>query len=99
MKRKKIIGILGGCIFTDCPEIEDAVEIMEKEYGITFSKREPLAEMPTEQVVKAIRQAEELPEVKMLPAEKPKKIKPFVPRNVGKSVKRSQKPVYRYRRR
>lgn len=99
MKRKKIIGILVGCIFTDCPEIEDVVEIMEKEYGITFSKREPLAEMPTEQVVNEMAKAKELPVVKMLPAEKPKKIKPFVPRNVGKSVKRSQKPLYRYRRR
>ena len=99
MKRKKIISILVGCIFTDWSEIEDAVEIMEKEYGITLSKREPLAKVSAEQVVKAMRQAEELPVVKMLPAEKPKKIKPFVPRNVGKSVKRSQKPLYRYRRR
>lgn len=32
-------------------------------------------------------------------AEKPQKAQHFIPKNIGKSVKRSQKPLYKYRRR
>lgn len=32
-------------------------------------------------------------------AEKPKKAQHFIPKNIGRSVKTSQKPLYKYRRR
>lgn len=97
MKNKKLINVVRAALVGNYSEAEEARVFLEEEYGITFAveKKETVAE--ASQVFSD--RARNVPLVELLPVEKPKKVKHFVPQNVGKSVKRSQKPLYRYRRR
>lgn len=99
MNKKQLINVLGFAlhgIYVSDKHLE-IDKLLEEEYGISFIAKEKATLAEASQVLPE--PVQNVPLVQMLPVEKPKKVKHFVPQNVGKSVKRSQKPLYRYRRR
>jgi len=97
MNKKKLINVLGLALGIDSEEPDEVCKVLEEEFGITFKCKEKATLAEASQVFPE--HAQNIPLVQILPVEKPKKSKHFVPQSVGKSIKRAQKPIYKFRRR
>jgi len=75
-------------------EFDVTLEDLDKQISISNNKVDIIqAQQPLQKI--------QMPTITIHPssAEKPKKAQHFIPKNIGQSAKRSQKPLYKYRRR